>query len=222
MVNMRNLYLFDIDGTIVDMTDVHITSYRTAYQSTLGIDIEKDTLVKRFGLPERSMHEDIFEELKIPYKDKINELIKKYEVELLRALESLKIMPLPGVEDFLNYLKNHEQYLGIVTGNKQSTGSRILKKANLYDFFTIFSWGDNIGERTELVKNAINHANERSYEFNKIIVIGDSPVDIESGKSVGAFTVGVTTGYNNKYKLRDADLVLETLVQYKKILEALK
>ena len=218
---MKNLYLFDIDRTLVDMTLRHVASYQLAYRAVTGIDVREDVLIKKFGKPGIIIHKEIFEEFDIN-KYKINEVMGVYKLNFLESLKSEDIMVLPGVGDFLKYLVDSGEYLGVVSGNSEMVGKFILESTHLIPFFSIFSYGDGIDNRGEILKNAINQANETDYEFNRIIVIGDSPSDIKAGKSVGAFTVGVTIGYYDGNGLKDTDLVVKTLVEYKKILEALK
>ena len=221
---MKDLYLFDIDGTLVDMTNLHVAAYQTAYRSVVGRNVTRELLVSKFGKVERQIHEEVFQELRISDKGKIDKVISKYESSIVDVIESVDITLLPGVADFLKYLKEKDVYLGVITGNPPLVGSSILGKTHLTPFFSIFSYGEIVENREGIVAHAIKEANKRGYRFNKVVVIGDSPTDIKAGKSVGAFTVGVATGHYDKGKLEEAgaDLVLDTLIQYDKVLDALK
>lgn len=219
---MRKLWLFDIDGTLIEMTDIHMDSYQLAYQIVTGKIVPKNLLVSKFGKTEKQIHIEIFQELGISDHTLINRLIEEYESNLTKVLESANINPLPGVKDCLEYLKENKQYLGIITGNPEAKGKIILEKAQLLSYFSIFGWGNNANSRDEIVRSAINQANEKRYQFSKVIIIGDTPTDIKAGKSINAFTVGIATGYYDKDRLKEADLVLNNLEQYKRLLKVLK
>ena len=66
-----------------------------------------------------------------------------------------------------------------------------------------------------------NEANAQNYQFEKVIVIGDTTYNIEAGKFVNAFTIGVSTGSDNMNKLKESNpyLLLSSLTQYKGILD---
>jgi phosphoglycolate phosphatase-like HAD superfamily hydrolase len=50
-------------------------------------------------------------------------------------------------------------------------------------------------------------------EGNDVVVIGDTPADVECGRAVGALTIGVATGYYSVDELRGfgADEAFEDL-----------
>jgi len=114
--------------------------------------------------------------------------------------------------------------MAIITGNLEKSAKLILDKANLRQFFDYLSCDDGKSQRKEIVQRAIDEANTQNYQFEKVIVIGDTTYDIEAGKYVNAFTVGVSTGSDNMNKLKESnpDLLLSSLTQYKSILDLLK
>jgi len=165
-------------------------------------------------MSERELNLQIFKEFNIEEENKLDEIINNYISHLANILKETEIIILPKVEELLTKLKEENQ-LGVVTGNGKQIGETILEKTNLKRFFSIFSYGDNVNKREEIVENAIKQADN----IDKIIVIGDSPADIEAGKAEKAFTVAVASGHYKKEQLKDADLVLESLDEYNKILE---
>ncbi len=216
---MTNLYLFDVDGTLVDATNAHLDAYGKAYKTVFDIDIPKETLLKRFGKTEIEIHRGACEELRINYNksqlEKISELGARNIREIISE-DNVRVMP--GVLECLNDLRKRV-IVGVITGNTKPVGEALLKAGELYDYFSIYSYGDNASKRVEILRDAIKQASDKRYELNRITVIGDSPFDIEAGKLISAFTVGVATGYYNEDKLKSAgaDIVLSSLLEYKKI-----
>ena len=52
---------------------------------------------------------------------------------------------------------------------------------------------------------------KRDVPHTDLVIIGDTPRDIECGRAVGARVVAVATGYFSADELADADVVLESL-----------
>lgn len=213
-----NLYLFDIDGTLVNINNFHIQAYRDAYKKICNTDVQDELILSHFGKAEHEQQEAIFSEMNL-LKEKIPELIQTY-IENVKALVTRdKIVPLPGVIELLTELKKDKNIiLGIVTGNTEAMMELILKSAGLLHFFTVFGFDDSkVKSRVDIVKNALRKAGS---SITRIIVIGDTVTDIEAGKAVGATTVGVATGTNTYERLNAAkpDIVIASLEDYNELL----
>jgi phosphoglycolate phosphatase len=211
---MRNLYLFDIDGTMVDMTASHVAAYKAAYMKILGIGIDGQLLSRQFGKIEEKIHEAMFSHYGITDYSKIKPIIRAYKSNIIAVFKKEKISTLPGVKKLLMKLKKEGNILGIVTGNSERVGSLVLKRTGLNSNFTIFSFHGPT-TRAGLVKHAIKKA--KSYD--KVIVIGDSPYDIQAGKANSAITVAVATG---RYSLKELkkekpDYAITSLIQFPEI-----
>lgn len=218
---MTNLFLFDIDGTLVNLTDVHAQAYLRAYEEVTGFKIPREQILRQFGKPERPMHEEVFQELGIEDDGRIEKVIQAFEKHDVAAIQTADVEPLPGVTSFLEHLVNANEYAGIITGLIPTIGSLILRRLDLSKYFAIFSYDTGFPTRVEIVKNAIGQADAKNYNYQRIVVIGDTEKDIKSGKAVNAFTVGVATGHAPKSSLYEADLVLDSLLEYQKIMEAI-
>lgn len=222
---MKNLYLFDIDGTLVNINDVHLRSYKLDYSSVLQRNVPDETILKTFGMSEADMHPVIFRELNIPYNsDLIRKLIEGHASNFKKAIGSTDIKPLEGVVEFLFQLRGNGEYVAAITGNLEEPARLILDRAGLTQFFDYLTFDDGKSERKQIVQRAVDEAKQRRYDFNKIVVIGDTTYDIEAGKYVKAFTVGVGTGSDdlNKLKMQNPDILLPNLTQYRRILETIK
>jgi len=222
---MKNLYLFDIDGTLVDLSAAHLRAYKLSYLSVLHREVPDKTIIGTWGLPETRIHETIFKELGVPASSElIQKVIDGYTSNLEQAIRSTNIAPLSGVMEFLLRLKADEEYVAAITGNLEGPARQILSGAGLAQFFDYLVCDDGSGERKRIVTRAIGEAKRRGYDINKVIVIGDTTHDITAGKSVAAITVGVGTGTVDLSGLREEnpDILLPDLTQYAKIFEALK
>ena len=212
---MKTLYLFDIDGTLVNINDIHLNAYKAAYKKICNQLVPDEIILRHFGMAEQEQQEAIFKIMNMP-KERIPKLIREYVKNMKDLTTKTKITSLPGVIECLSALKKDKcNVLGIVTGNTEDMMHRILKSAGLHDFFSQFNGDDgNVQSRIDILKNAVRNLKPAP---DKIIVIGDTQSDINAGKVVGAITIGITTGSNSKTDLETAhqNFVIRNLSELK-------
>lgn len=217
---MCTLWLFDIDGTLVNINQTHLQAYQQAYRGVTGKVISKQIIVSKFGMAGREEQESVLREAGIqPTARMVTDIVRQYNQDLPPLLKKTAIRPLPGVRRLLNLLnKNNKNVVGIISGNPEKTGDFILRKAGLLHYFPYRFYDNGRDKRREdILKRAIGTIKK----IKKIVVIGDTVTDIQAGKVVGAITIGVATGSCTTTTLRKekADVVVGSLREYKSILK---
>jgi HAD superfamily hydrolase (TIGR01549 family) len=218
---MKTLYLLDIDGTLVNVNDIHLKAYQSDYLDVLKIGVPAYIITNTFGLPDSSMHRQIFREINLPYDDATaQKLMQIHPKNFSKLLSTHPVVPLDGVTEFLEAIKSSNGYIGVISGNMEIIAKMMLEKSGLSKYFSLASFDDGISTRAQIVQRAISKARAMKYDFEKVVVIGDTLHDIEAAKKSGAFAVGVATGSCTIQQLsKTADLVLESMKDYKRILE---
>jgi phosphoglycolate phosphatase len=202
------LVLFDIDGTLLNSEGLGRASMQKALTTVFGsagdpsyrYDGKTDKQIVRDTMRlEGHSDEDI---------DKgMERLIDLYVVGLQEGVKSgkFKVRPLPGVLELLDALEAREDVvLGLLTGNI-APGARIKLRAAGIDpnRFRVNAFGSDHEHRPELPAIAQRRASEAlglNIVGEKLIVIGDTPADIECGRSLGARSIGVASGH---YKVKE-------------------
>jgi phosphoglycolate phosphatase len=115
---------------------------------------------------------------------------------------------LPGIAALLDeMLPRTDVMLGLATGNIEP-GARIkLERGNLNRYFTFGGFGSDSEDRAELVRRGAEKAADKNgarIAPSNVFVIGDTPLDIEAGRSAGFNTVGVATGSYSVHQLLDS------------------
>ena len=193
-----NIWLFDIDGTLIRTNGVGQRSMEMAIESAFGIESDFDD-VRFSGRTDYAITTDIFR-MKDVSDTPSNR--QKFHDEYLKFLErNLKTCTgqvLPGVLDLLNILANQANVrLGLLTGNIEQAAVFKLKHFELHHFFEFGGFGNHDRDRNDVAKRAYKAACESletEVSRNKVWVIGDTPADIQCGESIGANTIAVATG----------------------------
>jgi phosphoglycolate phosphatase-like HAD superfamily hydrolase len=134
----------------------------------------------------------------------------------------------PGVIQLLTALEQMpEMKIAILTGNLEYTGWKKLEIAGLKHYFPFGAFGSDSKVRSELVGVAVNRAERRygiTYQNKNIIIIGDSPHDVECGKSYGATSIAVATGHTGieELKRHEPDYAFKDLGDFETVLEVIK
>ena len=116
--------------------------------------------------------------------------------------------------------------VGLLTGNSQPNAILKLKAAgidtNVFDL-DISSFGDKHATRPGLVEEAMNKVEVKCHirlNIGDVVLIGDTPLDIECARETGCRVVSVDTGHfsRNELAVCRPDFVCGTLVEAKKYL----
>lgn len=196
------LVLFDIDGTLL-WTDG--AGRRAIHRALIEIFGETGPADHRF---DGKTDPQIVRELMrvVGHQDehidaRMQELFARY-VECLR--EELhdpehRALPLPGVVELLATLNARDDItLGLLTGNLIEGAHAKLEAVGIDpDIFLVGAFGSDHENRPELPAIAQRRAREVlgiDVPGKDVVVIGDTPADVECGRDIGARAIGVATG----------------------------
>jgi phosphoglycolate phosphatase-like HAD superfamily hydrolase len=133
--------------------------------------------------------------------DRMQDLFDRYVVWLREELRDPThcATPLPGVQELLDTLARRDDViLGLLTGNLVE-GARAKLEAVGIDpkLFVIGAYGSDHELRPELPAIAQRRTRELlgvDIPGQHVVVIGDTPADVECGRDIGARAIGVATG----------------------------
>ena len=214
------IVLFDIDGTLVLTGRAGLRGMTSAFSRLYG-SVEALDGIPVAGRTDRAIVSDALRAAGRPVTpDEILRLRDAYiadlQVEIGRPVPDFSGV-LPGVEALLDELAAQPGVsVGLLTGNFEA-GARIkLGHFDLWDRFPFGAFGDDHDDRNALVPVALSRARDAGIPeppADRVVVIGDTPLDIACARAHGARAVAVATGSYTGDQLRDAgaDLVLDTL-----------
>lgn len=216
---MKKLLLFDLDGTLLTTRGAGIRAMQRAGRKLFGDHFSLDGIVfagsldthiyyegaQQSGVADARLHLDVFRDT--------------YHAELERELTDrvADVRVLPGVHELLAALRVHPRVaMGLVTGNYALTAPVKLRAANIDpQWFAFNGFGDEADHRPKLVPLAMGRYARhtgRSIDPGDVIVIGDTPRDVEAGKANGCVAFAVATGAYGVAELLDAgaDVAVES------------
>lgn len=194
---MQRLLVWDIDGTLIDCggsgrraMDETFWQFFSIESGFKGVPMagKLDAGILKSALK----HHELLMDSMDPFFEAYGHILDRH------LSEENTIRCLPGVVPLLERLSRRAGiHMVIVTGNNHRGAEIKLRHAGLADFFQVGAFGDEAENRTELVKLAVDRAEEAfacKYAEDEVFVIGDTPDDIRAGKDAGYKQLAVTTG----------------------------
>jgi phosphoglycolate phosphatase-like HAD superfamily hydrolase len=197
------LVLFDIDGTIL-LTDG--AGKRAIHRALIDVFGATGPHDHAFGgktdpqivreLMRLVGHED-------PHIDeRMEDLLDRYVGYLNEELEAQPegVRTMPGIHELLDTLdRRDDAILGLLTGNLVAGARAKLIAADIDpDRFVVGAYGSDHEVRGELPAVAQRRALETlgvDVPGHDVVVIGDTPADVQCGRSIGARAIAVATGH---------------------------
>ena len=225
-----SLILFDIDGTLLLSGRAGLRAMTRAFAQTFGItDAFKD---QHFGGRTDSFL--ISNALQAAGMPDTPEQHERFRLNYIPLLAEEIEQPgsghkglMPGARELLETLHDHhELHLALLTGNFRDAAEIKLRHFDIWDFFEWGAFSDDAADRNLLVPIACQRA--ETYDIpaeaiERVIVIGDTPHDIECARVAGARSIAVATGGFTVDQLREfgADAVLPDLSDTEAVLKLL-
>ena len=223
------LVLFDIDGTLIKTGRAGVRGMNAAFERLHGRPGALDG-VSLAGRTDRAIVTEVFLSLGLdPAPDAFDELRDAYfshlEEEIKKPVEGAAV--LPGVTVSLDALEDRDDVgIGLLTGNFERGAAIKLGHFDLWRRFGFGAFGDLHADRRQLVPIAIDRARRATgadVPASRVVVIGDTPLDVDCAHAHGAVAVAVATGPFTTADLaaHKPELVLETLEDVRALLSAL-
>ena len=218
-----SVVLLDVDGTLVSAGGAGRRAIGLALAEVCG---PVDGLVARIrldGMTDRLIVHEAFDALGRAFTDAVCDgVLSRYVVHLERELHSAPgFEVLPGVEALLRALAGAGRPFGLCTGNVVEGARHKLARGGLDRWFdwtpgAIGGFAHDGEARDRVVAAAVRRASARlgrEVAPAEVLVVGDTPRDVDAAHRIGCLALAVTTGRHDAASLSaaGADRVVETL-----------
>jgi phosphoglycolate phosphatase-like HAD superfamily hydrolase len=218
--------LFDIDGTLLASGGAGKAALESAFTDVFGIAL-------RFHIPyagrtDRAIVRDLLTQhgldASLEHWEKLRE---GYLARLPDSLNRHNGRVLPGILSLLQALrKRGDIAIGLLTGNIRA-GARVkLGHFGLFEHFAFGGFGDHHFDRDDVAREALaatqSHLGAK-VSTERIWVIGDTPLDVQCARAIGARVLAVATGVHTREQLCESipDLLFDDLSNPTPFLEQL-
>ena len=197
------LVLFDIDGTVLLSDGAGKRAVLRAMKEVFGttgpenhrFDGKTDPQIVR-ELQRLEGHEDDHIDAHLPRA--IGRYVELLGEELDRP--DHRVYTLPGVCELLDVLEARDDaMLGLLTGNVvQGARAKLTAVGIDPDRFEVGAYGSDHETRAELpaiARQRVVDAHGHEFSGHDIVIIGDTPSDVQCGQSLGVRAIGVATGH---------------------------
>ena len=200
-----DVYLFDIDGTLINCTDAtHYFAFCDALKTLSGRDLTLDG-VTAHGNVDAGILRDALTIAQVPeshWRPQLTSISAAMCDFVERHKSELRTTVLPRVQAVLEHLRTRGARLGVATGNLERIGRLKLESASLLRYFDFGGWSDGYEFRSDVFSAALTKARELYGDAAAVCVVGDTPTDIKAAHENGLPVIAVATGIYSLDQLR--------------------
>ncbi|MEN6410488.1 MAG: HAD family hydrolase [Anaerolineaceae bacterium] len=196
---------FDLDGTLVDSMDMHMTTLCQMLKNELGMDRDPEEMKIYTGIPTR----DILAEI-VP-ADQVDHFAALWLEYELPVRPELKLFP--GISERLANLKNAGLRLGVVTSQNRTELALFRKQLGLEDCMDIWISSDDTAHPKPAADPVLAAAGQFDCPPQEIVMIGDTIFDLQAGKAAGARAGAAFWGFAREKEMlaEQPDFVFRTV-----------
>lgn len=185
--------LFDLDGTLADTVPLILASYRAMIRQHRSHEPDDDLWRRHIGRPLRDSLRHFARD------DDELEVLRTTYVGVQRELHDRMVRPFPGLPEIVVGLGGKGVPLALVTSKARPAALRTLRICRLEDRFPVVITADEVTrgkpdpEPVNLALRLLG-AEAKPIRPHRTLFVGDSPHDLEAGRTAGVVTVAVTWG----------------------------
>jgi phosphoglycolate phosphatase-like HAD superfamily hydrolase len=209
--------LFDIDGTLLSSGGAGKAAMEQGMATAFGVPARADG-IPFSGRTDRAIVRDLFSRQGIAHSpENWSRFVAAYLGHLPVCLTTHDGKVLPGIECLLEMLQERgDVAVGLLTGNLREGARLKLGHYGLFEHFAFGGFGDQHFRRDDVAREALAEVQRHlncGVDCNRVWVIGDTPLDVQCARAIGARAVAVASGWTSLDELAAAkpDLLLQSL-----------
>ena len=205
------LVVFDLDGTLIDSSqDLAAAVNRALQRAAPDAPALPEDVVRTFiGSGARVLITRSVAAAGL--SQSVDEVLPLFLDEYGRGLlDATRLYP--GTEDALSRLR--DRHLAVLTNKPGDMSRLILEGLGVADrFFRIYGAGD-VDTRKPDPAGLRRLADEAGVDLQAAVMVGDSGIDVRTGRAAGALTAGVTYGFDaDSFRDDPPDILVRSLTE---------
>jgi HAD superfamily hydrolase (TIGR01549 family) len=196
---MPKAVIFDVDGTLVDSVDLHARAWKEAFRH-FGYDFDlreirhqigkgSDKLIPYFLQPKEVRH--------------IGKELEEFRSKLWKSEYLQQVKPFPKVRELFLRVRQDDKRIVLASSAKSDELDQYKRIANIGDIVGWETSSDDV-ENSKPDPDIIHAALKRlgNPDPDDVVMVGDTPYDIEAAKKAGVTTIGMLCGGFPETELR--------------------
>lgn len=220
-----NAIIFDLDGTLIYFKIDYMAARREVISKSILsgvpasllsenqrimdiIKIVENYFNKTVELPDKSLY----------IKKEIEAIITKHEMDGAKKTDLI-----PGAKELLISLKKRGYKIGLFTLENRKVTNFILKKFSIKSYFNSIVTRNDVNNPKPHPDHLKKVLNQLKVSSDRIIVVGDNPIDFECATQLHAITVALMNDRHTKDELisSGANYTIKNLLEFLQILKTI-
>ena len=179
---------FDLDGTLADTVDLILRCFRHTSRVHLGEALPDEVVISTIGTPLPVQMRGFAR------SDEEAERMRQTYVEFQEGVHDDMVRAFPGAASVLATLRDRGTKLAVVTSKHTRIAHLTIECCGLSDSLDLVVCADQVKRpkpEPESVVRALDHFGLRADE---VLFVGDSPFDLQAGRSAGVRTAAALWG----------------------------
>jgi phosphoglycolate phosphatase len=207
------LIMFDLDGTLVDSIQDITNALNFGFEPYGMEPLASTEVAGLVGEGSIRLVEKVIEKNNLRADKKA--VIKRF-ADYYRSHIVDNTRPYPLVEEMLEEMKNYKK--AVISNKLGAFSTETLDRLGLSGYFDIIVGGDMTPERKPSPIPVHHVLSTLGVKPEESIIVGDSEVDINTGKASSVRTVAVTYGYGRPGFEKEADFVIDSMSELANII----
>lgn len=195
--------LFDMDGIVADSMDYHAEGWQQVLREYCGLELSREDIFKREGMPGLESIVDIFEEKGVPVPSE--EALTELRERKLQLFERHEIAVFPTIRDILDLLSRQRIAMGLVTGSLRRSVQHVLRD-DVLRYFEAVVTVDDIAKGKPDPEPYLCGIARLGVAKSDVLAVENAPMGVISAKRAGIDCFAIETTLDERF-LTGADRV---------------
>ena len=188
----RPVFIFDLDGTLVDSVYEHVLAWQEALSSE-GIELAVWRIHRKIGMSGGLFTNQLLHETRIEMTPERRERLQQRHAQAYQKFRSL-IRPLPGARELLEALTRASIPWAIATSGRMETAAQNLAALGVNPQVNVVVTRDDVTYAKPDPDLFIAAAERLNAPITSAVVVGDSIWDMLAAQRCHALRVGLLSG----------------------------
>lgn len=203
---MTKAVFFDVDGTLLDTTEYIYQAFENSLHHYNHPLVSREIMQLSVGKTLEECYKDFTRLEKVLYLMEHHKEFQRNNVELVKAY--------PNTISTLEHLREKGMSIAAITSRSKESTIKSLQYAEVYPLIDFFVALEDVVTPKPDPEGILKAMNFFSVSAEDVIMVGDSPVDVEAGRSAKARTAGASYGFHGQ-RIRESqpDVVIQDIYE---------